>query len=185
VELLLEIGEVRVGDALVQLALRRHLVGEQLAHVRAELIGRDRRVHRDQALLDRVAELGGGLVAVVGLGPQRGGDQIVVRLEAGVDLRRQRVLAARDLLGERAIIGLGPGLVEPRPGQQLEQHDARGVEVGAMIDHTAADQLLRGHVTELAKSNLGICGSTAHHALGDAEVDHLGLTLERHQHVRR
>ena len=77
---------MRLRDALVQLALRGHLVGEQIAHVRAELVGRDRRVHRDERLLDRVAELGGGLVAILGLGAQRGRDEVVVRRERRVDV---------------------------------------------------------------------------------------------------
>src|SRR5690606_17129688 len=101
--------EVRLRDPLVQLALRRHLVVEQIAHERAELIGRDRRVDVDERLLDRVAELGGRLVAILGLGPQRGRDEVVVRREALVDLARQLVLALGDLLRERAIVRFGTG----------------------------------------------------------------------------
>ena len=183
--LLLEIQKVRLRDAIVQLALAGHLVGEQIAHVLPELICRDRGVHRHEALLDRVTELGRGLIAILGPWSQRRGDEVVVRSELRGGLRRHRVLALGDLLRECAVVGIGAGLVQAHAGEQLVQHDAGRVEIGAVIDDASADQLLGRHVAELAKAHLGIGRGSADRTLRDAEVDDLGLAFERHEHVGR
>ena len=125
------------------------------------------------------------LVAIFDLGAQRGGDEVVVGREHRIELRWHRVLALRDLLRQRAIVGLGSGFVETLAGQQLVQHDAGGVDIGAMVDDAAANQLLRSHVAELAEAHLRIGRGATNRALRDAEVDDLRLALEGHEHVRR
>jgi hypothetical protein len=133
----------------------------------------------------RVAQLGRGLEPLLGARPQHPADQRVEPRQRRIELGRLAMLALHHHAGQGPVVGVVADLVETLAGQQLEQHRADRVEIGAGVDHAAAHELLRRHVAELAEAHLGIGGGRAQRALGDAEVDDLGLALERHQDVGR
>lgn len=80
------------------------------------------------------------------------------------------MLAADDLLGQGPVIGVFVLGIKPLAGEQLVKDRSGGVNIRAVIDLAAAQELLGSHVAELAEADLRIGDGRLHHALGDAEV---------------
>ena len=84
-------------------------------------------------------------------------------------MRISRIRAARE---ERA------------SGEHLGQHDADGEQIAAVVDFPAED-LLRGHVAQLALQLAGHRAPFGEETPGDAEVDELDVADAADQHVGR
>ena len=148
----------------------RALAGE---HHRRRLggLGGDATAARDR--LEVGVHRGGGLVAVGGLLRERADDDEVevvghVRPELGRRRRRLREVLHRDL--DRAVAG-----ERHLAGEQLEEDDARRVEVGGLVDRRAA-RLLGGEVLRGADDR-ALLRHLARAGAGDAEVRDLDDAL--------
>jgi hypothetical protein len=159
------------------------LLGEGVADHLGDLAGADAGVAvRHQPGLQVLAELGGGLVAVLllrGHGLVADGAQVGGRV--GHHRDDPRVLAGH-AAGQDALLVLA--LHQPAPGDRLPEHDAHREEIGARVDRLAAT-LLGRDVAELALHRALPRGRRSAGDLGDAEVDELDLTGVGHEHVLR
>ncbi len=125
---------------------------------------------------ERACELFAGLESLLGVF----GHRLRHDREDVVRDRGRRPRLRKDLGMEHARHGPGEWRL---PVQQLVEHAAEGIDVGALIDGVALD-LLRRHVGGCPDHGSG-GRQTAHLAdhLGDAEVEDLGLALGGDEHV--
>ncbi len=159
-------GHQQRGQVLGQLRVVADAVGERVAHP-VQLVQQHGRVRGPQARLAR----------------GRPGDQRVdVRRQVGNQRRRRRDVVVHVLVGDLdrclALVRLGPG-------EELEEHHAGGVDVGAGIG-LALDDQLRSQVGDAADQHAlgGVLGLGAD-GLGQPEVGDLDPAVVGDQHVLR
>ena len=167
------------------LGLRRPLAHQlhlRVAHQRRDVAGGDLHAPREQVLRQRVAEIGGVVVAVLGVPGQRlAHHALELGLDVGVERLQRRHPRLADLL-DGGVVGVAVEQALAR--EQLPQDDAHREHVGASVDLEPA-RGLGGQVAELALHHAGIGRLDLAVGLGQAEVHELHLAVLRQQDVRR
>ena len=180
----LQLDDVREVLALQKgFLLHRQLLLEERLHELVEIEARD----GDLVVADEGLEVGlhlaCALVAIPHvLGEGAHHDALEVRRVVGANLARPGVLALADQL-ERLVLALS--LEEALSGRELEEHRPGREQIAPRVERLSA-RLLRGHVRDLALELAALrLLADARVALGDAEVDDLHVTRERHDDVLR
>ena len=156
------------------------LVREGLRHQRRHAAGREGGVEAVDELGQRLTEVKGRLVAILGARRQRlHGDGVELLGDAVAHAGRWVDLRLAHLGQQVWQVVL---LIEHLAREQLVEHDAGGEDVAAVV-HGIGPGLLRRHVVVLALDHPDLGLARALSGLGDAEVDDLHLAGEADHHV--